>query len=204
MSLNAKPSLLLASTSRYRKALLERLDVEFETAAPDFDERAHDEAFASVDDSRFALRLAEGKARSLVGRFPDAIILAADQIATVDLPPRTLLHKPVDAAGAVEQLLTLRGRTHTLTTGVVMLDARTGRLETAVDSHRLTMRSFSEEECRSYVARYAPLDSVGAYRIEDAGIRLFDSVEGADATAIIGLPLIAVCRLLRAFELLPS
>ncbi len=195
---------MLASTSRYRKALLERLDIAFETASPQFDERAHDGEFAATNDETFAVRLAEGKARSLVDEHPGAIILAADQIATVDLPPRTLLHKPGDPERAVAQLLLLRGRTHALTTGVVMLDARTGRLETAVDTHRLTMREFSEEECRDYVARYAPIDCVGAYRIEDAGIRLFDSVQGADATAIIGLPLIAVCRLLRAFELLPS
>lgn len=204
MPLDAKPQLVLASTSRYRKALLERLDVEFQTASPQFDERAHDDAFATTDDATFALQLAEGKARSLVDLHPDAIILAADQIATLDLPPRTLLHKPADPDRAVGQLMLLRGRTHALTTGVVMLDARTGRLETAVDTHQLTMRDFSEEECRAYVARYAPLDSVGAYRIEDAGIRLFESVQGADATAIVGLPLIAVCRLLRAFELLPS
>lgn len=196
--------LLLASTSRYRRALLERLGIHFEVAAPDFDEAAHEEAFATSSDDAFALQLAEGKARSLASVFSDHLILAADQIATVDAPARTLLHKPGTVDRAVAQLMTLAGRTHTLTTGVVLLHPASGRLETAVDHQRLTMRRYTEAEARTYVDAAQPLDCVGAYRVEDAGITLFEHIDADDVTGIIGLPLLHVCHLLRRFAVLPS
>ena len=196
--------LLLASTSRYRRALLERLGLPFDVAAPRFDESAHDHAFASSTDDAFALRLAEGKARSLAEDHADALILAADQIATVELSERTLLHKPGTVDRAVQQLMTLAGRTHTLTTGVVLFHPASGRLETAVDRQRLTMRTYTEAEARAYVEAAQPLDCVGAYRVEDAGITLFEDVRADDVTGIIGLPLLHVCRLLRRFGMLPS
>ncbi len=196
--------LLLASTSPYRRALLERLCIPFDIAAPEFDESAHEGLFATSTDDAFALQLAEGKARSLVGSYPKHIILAADQIATLDAPSRMLLHKPGTVERAVAQLMTLAGRTHTLTTGVVLLDASSGRLETAVDRQRLTMRSYAEQEARAYVDAARPLDCVGAYRVEDAGITLFDDIHADDVTGIIGLPLLHVCRLLRRFGLLTS
>lgn len=196
--------LLLASTSRYRKALLQRLSIPFDVAAPEFDESAHEDRFSSSTDDAFALHLAQGKARSLVRSHPGHLILAADQIATVEAPTRTLLHKPGSVDRAVAQLMTLAGRTHTLTTGVVLLDASSGRLETAVDRQRLTMRSYEEDEARAYVEAARPLDCVGAYRVEDAGITLFDDIHADDVTGIIGLPLLHVCRLLRRFGLLTS
>ncbi len=196
--------LLLASTSRYRRALLERLQTPFETAAPDFDESAQDDAFATMDDPSFALRLAEGKARSLAGQYSGHLILAADQIATVEAPTRTLLHKPGTVERAVDQLMLLAGKTHVLTTGVVMFEPTSGRLETAVDQQRLTMRSYSAEEAEAYVRAAEPLDCVGAYRVEDAGITLFQRIEADDVTGVIGLPLLVVCDLLRRFERLPA
>ncbi|MGH1342864.1 MAG: Maf family protein [Nannocystales bacterium] len=196
--------LLLASTSRYRKALLERLAIPFDVAAPDFDESAYEDLFSTSTDDVFALHLAEGKARSLAAAHPEHLILAADQIATLETPDRVLLHKPGSVERAVEQLMTLAGVTHTLTTGVVVLDPASGRLETAVDRQRLTMRSYSESEARRYVEAARPLDSVGAYRVEDAGITLFEDIRADDVTGIIGLPLLHVCRLLRRFGLLAS
>lgn len=197
-------TLLLASTSRYRRALLERLSIPFEVAAPDFDESAYEDQFSTSTDDAFALRLAQGKARSLVRSYPGHLILAADQIATLEEPARTLLHKPGSVDRAVAQLMTLAGRTHTLTTGVVLLDASSGRLETAVDRQRLTMRAYAEDEARAYVEAARPLDCVGAYRVEDAGITLFADIQADDVTGIIGLPLLHVCRLLRRFGLLTS
>ena len=136
--------------------------------------------------------------------FPDHPILAADQIATVDTPERTLLHKPGTVDAAVAQLMTLAGRTHLLTTGVVLLDPTSGRLESAVDHQRLTMRRYPEAEARAYVEAALPLDCVGAYRVEDAGITLFERIDADDVTGIIGLPLLHVCHLLRRFGVLPS
>jgi septum formation protein len=197
------PGLILASTSRWRAELLARLELPFECVAPSFDERAEDARFAELGPSAFALHLARGKARSIAAQRRDAWILAADQIAV--LPGQgtqgpELLHKPGSEARAVEQLMRLRGRSHRLITAVVL--ARGEREHHEVDEQRLTMRAFPRAEAEAYVARHRPLDSVGAYHIEDAGIRLFERIEGGDFTGIIGLPLLAVCRLLRAAGLL--
>jgi septum formation protein len=194
--------LLLASTSRYRQALLQRIDVPFDVAAPLFDESAMEDRFAALDDGAFALLLAEGKARSLADSHREHLILAADQIMTT-ASPRTLLHKPSIEQAAVEQLMRLRGGTHTLTTGVVLLEPATDRCERAVDQTRLTMRTYERAEVEAYVATHAPTDCVGAFRIEDAGIRLFAAIEGGDVTGIMGLPLLVVCDLLRRFGVIP-
>lgn len=198
--LGPEPELVLASTSRWRAELLARLELPFTTAAPRFDERAEDHRFAELGPQAFALHLARAKAASLAAD-SSAWILAADQLAVLDeAAGPELLHKPGTAARAVEQLMRLRGRTHRLVTAVVLTR---GPLEHhAIDEQRLTMRAFSRAEAEAYVTRHQPLGSVGSYHIEDAGIRLFERIEG-DYTGIIGLPLLAVCRLLRAAGLLP-
>lgn len=196
------PRLVLASTSRYRRELLQRLEVEFDVAAPQFDESTLEYRFDVLDDPEFALELAREKARSLAPTHPERYVLAADQIAVLDGPPRTLLHKPVTVDRAVAQLMQLSGRTHTLTTGVVLGRPVDDDWQTTVDRQVMTMRAFDEAEARAYVEAHRPLDCVGAYRIEDAGIRLFESIKGADYTGIIGLPLLAVARLLRGAALM--
>ncbi|PRP93275.1 Maf-like protein YceF [Enhygromyxa salina] len=194
-------SLVLASTSRWRAELLARLELPFETAAPSFDERGEDHRFAALGPQQFALHLARGKAASLAGRDDNPWILAADQLAVLDRADGPLLlHKPGTEARAVEQLMRLRGRRHRLVTAVVL--TRAGVEHHEIDEQRLTMRAFSRAEAEAYVARHRPLASAGAYHIEDAGIRLFERIEGEDYTGIIGLPLLAVCRLLRAASLL--
>jgi septum formation protein len=192
--------LVLASTSRWRAELLARLELPFTSAAPRFDERGEDHQFAQLGPRAFALHLARGKAHSLAAD-SSAWILAADQLAILDEPSGPqLLHKPGTSERAIEQLMRLRGRTHQLVTAVVLTR---GTIEHhAFAEQRLTMRSFSLAEATAYVTKHQPLDSVGAYHIEDAGIRLFERIEG-DYTGIIGLPLLAVCRLLRAAGLLP-
>jgi septum formation protein len=194
--------LVLASTSRYRHKLLAQLDLPFAVAAPDYDERAQDHRFAELGPEGFALHLARGKAESLRGAHPDAWVLAADQVAV--LSPGELLHKPGTPERAVEQLLRASGRVMHLVTGVVLLDAATGAHQGALDRQALGLRSFGRAEAEAYVARHQPLDCAGSFRIEDAGITLFDRIDGADFTGIIGLPLLAVCRLLRAVGLLPG
>lgn len=194
--------LVLASTSRYRHKLLTQLDLPFVAAAPEFDERPEDHRFAALGAEGFALYLAHAKASSLRTSHPDGWILAADQI--VVLPPGELLHKPETAERAVEQLMRMSGQQILLITGVVLLDAVTGVAREAVDRHTLTLRAFGRAEAEAYVARHLPLDCAGSFRIEDAGIALFERIEGADFTSIIGLPLLAVCRLLRGVGLLPG
>lgn len=195
---------VLASTSRYRQELLARLEVPFVQAAPEFDERAEDDRFAALGASEFALHLARGKAASLRGAHPDAWILAADQVAVIPGPPPELLHKPGSEARAIAQLMRLSGATFVLVTGVVLLDAASGQTRTALDTQRLTMRPYGEPEVTAYVRRHRPLDCAGSFRIEDAGIKLFSRIDGADFTGIIGLPLLAVARLFREVGLLPG
>lgn len=194
--------LVLASTSRYRHELLSRLDLEFTAAAPDFDERAEDHHFPTLGTHTFALHLARGKAASLRAAHPRGWLLAADQIAV--LPPGELLHKPGTPDQAVEQLMRMSGRALELVTGVVLLDALTGAAHEAVDHQTLTLRRYGRAEAEAYVQRHRPLDCAGSFRIEDAGITLFTRIDGADFTGIIGLPLLAVCRLLREVGLLPA
>lgn len=212
------PRLVLASTSRYRIELLQRLGIPFESRAPDIDERAFDDAFATSTPEDFAQRLALAKAQAVAtalaseGVAPDEAdepvwVLGADQLAILPgegaEPPR-LLHKPGTAARAIDQLMQLAAREHHLVTGVALVTPHATTQYTAADRVTLRMRAFDRAEATAYIERYAPLDCVGSYRIEDAGIRLFDTLAGsADPTSIMGLPLLLVCHLLRKAGVLP-
>lgn len=204
------PRLVLASTSKYRREILARLDVPFTVCAPAVDERAHDAAFASHTPEDFAQMLALAKADAVVDALAsdaqdDLWVLGADQLAILPGDRPVLLHKPGTAAAAIDQLMSLAGREHHLVTGVALVSARTRERFTGADRVTLRMRAFDRAEATAYVAAYQPLDCVGAYRIEDAGIRLFSSIAGsADPTSIIGLPLVVVCRVLRQAGLLPA
>ena len=202
MNQQRPPTLVLASTSPYRGELLRRLEVPFEAAPPDFDERTMDTKLAALGVRKFACLLAAHKARSLAAQYPGRWILGADQLAVVSEDPPEVLHKPGTEERAMETLMRLCGRTHLLVTGVVLIEADSDRAYEAVDVHRLTMRSFSRDEAAAYVRHYQPLNCAGSYRIEDAGIKLFESIEGDDFTGIIGLPLLATAGLLRRAELL--
>ena len=204
----SRAPLVLASTSRFRQTLLARLELDFEARAHTFDERSAEGLLGELGVEGLALHLARGKAESLVQSCPEQAILAADQLAVLDEPEGpVLLHKPKSEVEAVAQLMRLRGRSHRLVSGIVLLHrpAASGEARvcaTAIDEQRLTMRAFDEAEAAAYVARYKPLDSCGAYHIEDAGIRLFERIASEDYTGIIGLPLLAVARLLREADLL--
>jgi septum formation protein len=192
--------LILASTSRWRIELLARLELPFECVAPDYDERAQDHRFPELGPHAFALELARGKAHSIAKHRPDAWVLAADQLAILDEGDGpVILHKPGSEQRAIEQLMQLRGRTHRLITGVVLVRGAIEQHE--IDEQQLTMRAFERAEAADYVARHRPIHSAGSYHIEDAGIRLFEKIDG-DHTGIMGLPLLAVCRLLRKAALL--
>ncbi|PIE17729.1 MAG: septum formation protein Maf [Proteobacteria bacterium] len=188
------PRLVLASTSRYRRALLERLGVPFTAAAPRCDEGA----YPGLAPDDLALTLARDKAESLAAAYPGALIIGSDQV--VDLGGR-ILGKPGTAARAREQLAAMAGRSHRLVTAVAVHDARGGHTTTAVDVHLMTMRPLDQAAIAAYVAHDRPLDCAGSYLLELRGIALFDRIEAdpetADDTAIIGLPLMKTLRLLR-------
>lgn len=184
------PKLILASESPYRRALLDRLGVAYTARPHRFDERAVPVA-SSLD--QHALALAEAKARSLAAEFPDAFVIGSDQIAAL---AGQVLHKPVTLAKAREQLGLLQGREHHLLTAVALLRPDNS-VATTLDVHRMHMRSLSTSEIDRYLAADSPLDCCGSYKIECLGISLFDRIEGEDFTAITGLPLISLARLLR-------
>lgn len=180
--------LILASTSPYRAALLRRLRLEFETAASDVDERAIE---AEGHPPAALVRiLARAKAQAVAAAAPDAIVIGSDQIAVLD---GRILGKPGTEARAREQLGAMAGRTHELLTAVAIVAPRTdfGQRDWRehVDVHRLSMRPLTAERIARYVSLEAPLDCAGSYKIEGLGAVLFDAIEGADPTAIIGLPL---------------
>jgi septum formation protein len=182
--------LVLASTSAYRRALLERLGVPFQAFSPDVDERALEPSWATAE--VVALTLARAKAESVARRMPRALVLGSDQVIDLD---GERLGKPGTPERAVEQLLRLSGRTHRIVTAVV-LRRPDGRMGEHVDVHLMRMRSIDRRAAEAYVALEAPLDCAGAYKIESKGLALFEAIEGQDYTAVIGLPLLAVVTLL--------
>lgn len=181
--------LVLASTSVYRRALLERLGLPFDCARPDTDETPlPGEAPAAT-----ALRLAEAKARAVRDRFPDALILGSDQVASCD---GERMDKPGTHENAVRQLAALSGRTARFDTGVALLDAASGRHEATVVPCEVTFRHLTASRIEDYLRREQPYDCAGSAKSEALGIALIERMSTDDPTSLVGLPLIAVTRLL--------
>ncbi len=183
--------LVLASGSRYRRELLEQLGVPFDVSSPDVDEsRLHREAPDAM-----AARLARAKARAVAEDRPDAWVIGSDQVIALE---QRVFGKPGTAEAAVDQLLTLQGRTHRLVTAVCIVSPA-GMAESLV-AFEMKMRSASRQTLAQYVAEDDPIDCAGSYRIESRGIRLFEYMRGDDYTAIVGLPLTTVVTLLHQTE----
>lgn len=183
--------LVLASTSPYRQALLERLGLPFDVAAPGTDETA----LAGETPAATAFRLAGAKAKGIAANHPDALIIGSDQVADCGGRP---VGKPGTHERAVAQLRELSGRTVTFHTGVALLDASSGECQTALVDVRSTFRFLSDTEIEAYLRREQPYDCAGSVRSEGLGIALFESIESDDPTALIGLPLIRLTTMLRA------
>jgi septum formation protein len=183
--------LILASTSPYRRKLLEQLGLPFRCVAPGVDEAVIQSQIA--DPLALAERLARAKAAAVFAQNPDAVVIGSDQLVAFG---GRVLGKPGTAARAVAQLLAMAGHEHRLITAVALAD-RDG-VEIAMNIARLWLRPLGAEEAERYVAADRPLDCAGSYKIESLGIALFDRIETSDQTAIVGLPLMTVCRMLRA------
>jgi septum formation protein len=183
------PRLVLASTSPYRRALLERLGVPFVARAPACDEEALRDP--GLSPRALAEHLASKKAESLLDAEPGATILGGDQLAAIG---DVVLGKPGTPEAARAQLATLAGKTHELFTAIAVLHE--GRAIRHLDVARLSMRPLDPDAIARYVAADAPTDCAGSYRIEGRGIALFDRIACDDHTAIVGLPLIALTRIL--------
>ena len=188
--------LVLASSSIYRRQLMARLGLTFESASPEVDESPGPDETGDA----LAARLAEAKARALAASFPDALLVGSDQVA---VNGGRLLGKPGDEATAVAQLMQASGRTVSFLTGLCVLDAASSTSRVEVVPYHVTFRTLREAEVRAYVARERPLDCAGAFKSEGLGVALFESMAGSDPTALVGLPLIRLCALLRAAGLDP-
>jgi len=181
--------LVLASTSSYRKALLERLRLRFDVASPLVDERAlGGEAPADT-----ALRLAMLKAQSVRAQHRDALIIGSDQVA---MSAGRVLGKPGDHTTAARQLRSPSGQSADFHTALALLDAASGSVQTELVPCRVHFRRFDDARIERYLAKEKPFDCAGSAKAEGLGIALIERIETPDPTALIGLPLIALSAML--------
>ncbi len=181
-------ALILASTSRYRHELLERLRLPFQVARPEVDETPN----AGETPAPLAQRLALAKAMAIATQLPDAWIIGSDQVAALGFQP---LGKPGTRDKAIAQLSAMSGREIQFHTAIALIRGNT--VLEAMDTTRVLFRNLQAEEIERYVDAEQPLDCAGSFKSEGLGITLFDAIESNDPTALVGLPLIALSRLLR-------
>ena len=192
---------MLASSSRYRRTLLGRLGLPFEALSPDIDESSR--PGESAQD--LVLRLATAKAAKIAAARPNAVIIASDQVAVADGSQDgegAVLGKPGDRAGAIAQLTRLSGRRARFLTSLCVREPK-GREQLDAVATRVHFRTLSRREITNYVDRETPFDCAGSFRSEGLGIALFERIEGDDPNALIGLPLIRLCDMLRRIGLDP-
>ncbi len=183
-------TLILASTSPYRRELLGRLGLPFEVTNPQTDESP----LPGEDPERMALRLSEAKARAVANAFPDALIIGSDQVAMVD---GEIYGKPGTHERAIEQLHALSGKTVNFFTGLCLLNAKTGNAEVRGVATLVTFRDLTDREIKNYLQREPAYNCAGSAKSEGLGIALLSRIQGDDPNALVGLPLIALCDLLR-------
>lgn len=182
--------LILASGSRYRAELLQRLRLPFSQSSPDVDESPR----PGEDGATLAQRLALAKARAVGATAPGSWVIGSDQVAVCE---DRLIGKPGSRAGAVEQLRWMSGRVVHFLTAVVLLQESSGSLYRELDSTLVRFRALGPEEIERYVDAEPAYDCAGSAKIEGLGISLCEEVQSRDPTALIGLPLIATAQLLR-------
>ncbi len=190
------PKIVLASGSRYRQQLLGRLGIDFESCAPDVDETPKPQE----SPAELAMRLAEAKAVALTKQFPSALIIGSDQTAACG---DTLLGKPGTIQRAQEQLRLCRGKQVTFYTGLCLINNDTGTQETSLTPFSVSFLNLSDRQIERYIEKEQPLDCAGSFKCEGLGSALFEKLEGQDPTALIGLPLISLCAMLRRAGLDP-
>jgi len=184
------PNLLLASTSPYRRVLLEKLGLPFECAAPNVDESPR----PGESPRQLVVRLAQEKAQSLAARYPDHLIIGSDQVCVLN---GEITGKPHTEENARQQLMKARGGIVTFYTGLALYNTATGHLQTECEPFDVHFRHLSEQEIEDYVRKERPLNCAGSFKSEGLGIALFDKLDGRDPNALVGLPLIALCQMLR-------
>ena len=190
-SAGARLPLFLASSSKYRRELLERLRLPFACENP-----AIDEALRAQEAPRErAARLALAKARSIAERHPEALVIGSDQVCALGA---TILRKPGNASVNREQLLALSGQTAIFYTAVAVVGVQAGLWKQHVDETRCVFRRLTAEEIGAYIDAEQAFDCAGGFKVEGLGIGLLEKIEASDPTALIGLPLIWTASALRA------
>lgn len=183
--------LVLGSTSPYRREMLARLRLPFEVAPPDVDESPYpDEAPAQL-----ARRLALAKAHSVAARFPDCVVIGSDQVADLD---GQALGKPGNHRNALAQLQQMRGRSVIFQTAVAVVCQETGFEQLDLAPVKVQFRALTDAEIETYLLAEQPYDCAGSAKSEGLGIALLESIDNDDPTALVGLPLIRTCRMIRA------
>ena len=186
----SNPQIILASSSPFRRELLDRLEISFTTASPDVDESA----LKNEKPEETALRLSEAKARKVASEHSEAFIIGSDQVAYLD---DEIFGKPGNHENAVKQLQKMRGRTVNFFTGLCLFNAQTGKAHVRGIPTRVTFRDLSDDEIENYLRKEQPYNCAGSAKSEGLGIALIAKMEGEDPSALIGLPLIALCDLFR-------
>ncbi len=181
--------LLLASTSPFRKALLEKLSLLFETADPQTDETILDNESAQD----LVCRLAELKAKACASRYPEHLIIGSDQVCVID---GKILGKPHTVENACLQLKAASGKTITFYTGLCLYNAKTNQAQVICEPFHVHFKSLTEQQIQNYVEKEQPLYCAGSFKSEGLGIALFDKLEGRDPNTLVGLPLIALTEML--------
>lgn len=192
--LTAKPPhdwpVILGSTSRYRKELLSRLRIPFEVCAPHVDETP----LPGEAPKELALRLALAKALAVAKQNPNAVVIGSDQVADLDGTP---LGKPGNHTNAVLQLQKMRGKTVVFQTALSVVCVANGYQRTDLAAVRVKFRDLTDSEIESYLRAEEPYDCAGSAKSEGLGIALLDAIDSDDPTALVGLPLIRTCQMLR-------
>lgn len=183
--------LILGSTSSYRKDLLSRIGLPFQTESPDVDETPE----PGESPAALAVRLALAKAREVAARFPNAVVIGSDQVADLQGEP---LGKPGNHERAVAQLRRMRGQTVVFQTAVAVVCRVSGFEQAELAAVRVVFRPLSDEQIERYLLAEKPYDCAGSAKSEGLGIALLERIDNDDPTALIGLPLIRTCHLLRA------
>jgi len=184
-------TLILGSSSRYRKELLSRLKIPFEVAAPEVDETP----LSNETPRDLALRLALAKARAVASQNPEAVVIGSDQVADLDGLP---LGKPGNHANAVKQLQRMRGKTVIFQTALSVVCLATGFEQTDLAAVKVTFRDLTDAEIEAYLMAEEPYDCAGSAKSEGLGIALLAAIDNDDPTALVGLPLIRTCHMLSA------
>ena len=187
----ASRALVLGSTSRYRRELLQRLRIPFEVAAPQVDETPR----PGETPADLACRLALDKAHAVARQFPGAVVIGSDQVADLAGEP---LGKPGTHERATLQLRRMRGQTVIFQTAVAVVCADTGFAQMELAAVKVKFRDLGDAEIEAYLQAEQPYDCAGSAKSEGLGIALLDAIESDDPTALVGLPLIRTCRMLRA------